>query len=131
MLSSYSDAATWWLEEGARAKDGPSMMERVTATHEAYVRSGVRHMKECTELSGKAHLLALRAMRLTAATGDEAAKKADKAELGKVVDELRETYRQMAELPMKEYGALQSELIHIWQTEAGRDEPKRRAKAKT
>jgi hypothetical protein len=133
MMAGYGNPAMWWPLGGDPQSGDPAVMDRLLDTHTAFVDSGYRHASRCAELSGRAYPLALRAMRLSGL-----GKEGGSEELGKVMGELREIYREMAELPLKESGRLQARLAEIWQLEesGGNDDDapkprKRRARIKS
>ena len=113
-------------DEPADPMDPMEMMNRMTDAHLATVQSGLRYMRRWAELSGKAYPLAIRAMRGSGSGAGE--------DTGALMDELRGTLREMAELPLKESNRLQSELTDVWKMKTAEpapgedDAPKRRAR---
>ena len=126
----FDDWARMWAQLGAGYVTPPvcprDMMDKMTDSHLASVSSSSRYVSRWAELLGRAQTLAVRAMTLSSSEGDRA------EELGTVMDQWRETYRELAELPLKESQQLQAELADIWRVDPDEDDesedetPKRR-----
>jgi hypothetical protein len=128
--SSYDQMAKMWAQamttafaplaaaaekgsEQQATSDPTAMIERASEVHLATVNSGFRYLRRWSELAARAYPLAHRATVLSA-TGDS-------TDLGRVLDELREVLRELAELPYKESRRLQQEIMDAWAPEAATD----------
>ena len=134
LAQAWARAMTGFLTppgQGADVAAGPTqpsdVMGQVTDAHLAATNSYFRYMKDMADVSGRAYM---RAVRATTLWGSQPGSEAD--ELGTALDELRESLREMSELPMNESRRLQSELAELRREGAAEPdtgseaEPKRR-----